>query len=519
MRVIFSLYFVCVCVLFCVVSVRGVDNVNDYDVIVIGGGISGLRAAQVARADGRSVLVLEARTRMGGRIYTDRQTFSYPVDMGASWIHGVTNNPIAQLAQSRSIATLVTDYDNVQVTNGTDGQVWTAAQVTSLTSLYSQVMRDVRTTREQLDKDTSLQAVVNMVLAKDNYATLTNTQRELIQTQLAYSIEQEYAADTDSLSAWEYDNNQRIQGDDVIFPGGYDQIPMAIYNDILQQGVQVKFGSLVTAVDTSSCSNVRVTVNTSTVLTGRAVIVTVPLGVLKRGLIQFTPSLPTALQASIQRIGMGVLGKYVIEFGNASVAAGAGAGAGWPSSSRVFYQRVGGSSPRSENSLGQMLNLRWAFNAAGSNNPPNTLIVFAAGNAAASFSAMNDQQIINQIVTNIQTTLNANIGAPTRFLASRWDMDPYTYGAYSYAAVGSSIQDRRQFASSGSVCLAFAGEHTSVDNPSTVHGAYVSGQSAYAKIRNATDNSNSAPTTTTHIIHSLAMSVITIITQWVINKL
>jgi choline dehydrogenase-like flavoprotein len=89
------------------------------DVLVIGAGIAGLRAAEVLVSNGRRVIVLEARDRLGGRIYTDR-SWGVPVELGASWIHGVENNPIAALAAAKGIKTQATDYESN--TYGADGK-------------------------------------------------------------------------------------------------------------------------------------------------------------------------------------------------------------------------------------------------------------------------------------------------------------------------------------------------------------------------------------------------------------
>ena len=67
------------------------------DVVVIGAGVSGLRAARDLVERGRSVLVVEARDRCGGRVHTVRGR-----DRGAAWVHGVDGSPLAALAKEAS---------------------------------------------------------------------------------------------------------------------------------------------------------------------------------------------------------------------------------------------------------------------------------------------------------------------------------------------------------------------------------------------------------------------------------
>jgi len=68
---------------------------NNVSVIVIGAGVAGLAAAQRLRNVGVTVTVLEARNRIGGRVWTDRSVLGYACDMGAGWIHGPDGaNPI-----------------------------------------------------------------------------------------------------------------------------------------------------------------------------------------------------------------------------------------------------------------------------------------------------------------------------------------------------------------------------------------------------------------------------------------
>src|SRR5205809_2301940 len=66
---------------------------GDYSVIIIGAGAAGLAAAGVFAAEGISAIVLEARERPGGRIFTVPGCVeSMPVELGAEFIHGAKND-------------------------------------------------------------------------------------------------------------------------------------------------------------------------------------------------------------------------------------------------------------------------------------------------------------------------------------------------------------------------------------------------------------------------------------------
>lgn len=106
-----------------------------YRIAVMGAGISGLACAlEVLRlCDDEKidveVVVLEGRSRLGGRLLTDKTTFKlangttpFPVDLGAGWIHGIDHNPLAALAREAGVS-FVTASEEVKMMHGALRQV------------------------------------------------------------------------------------------------------------------------------------------------------------------------------------------------------------------------------------------------------------------------------------------------------------------------------------------------------------------------------------------------------------
>ena len=72
---------------------------GDVDVVVVGAGSSGLNAAHRLRQLGKRIAVIEARGRIGGRAYTETETFAFPFDRGCAWLHKADDNPYTPLAK------------------------------------------------------------------------------------------------------------------------------------------------------------------------------------------------------------------------------------------------------------------------------------------------------------------------------------------------------------------------------------------------------------------------------------
>ena len=415
------------------------------DILVIGAGIAGLRAARVLVENGRRVIVLEARDRLGGRIHTDR-SWGVPVELGASWIHGVSGNPIAALAAAEGIETRASDYESTVY--GADGQRRAAG---TLDKLESQVAELLETGREESpDSDEPLRAAIDRALAQEDLDTAERLDLEMGITE---SIEHEYAADAIELSANHFDDGGAESGGDVLLPDGYDTVV-----DAVAEGLDVRLGHVVNRIDTSGD---RAFVDTSQ---GRfeapAVIVTVPLGVLKSRSIEFTPPLPESKAAAIARLGMGALSKTCLRFGSAF----------WPADAELID--IVPTAPR----RGQWVeSLNLALNLTGLAGVP-ALMMFNAGKFARTAEAMTDTEVIASASAALAPAFGA-IPAPTGLLRSQWSVDPFSLGSYSFIAVGSSPADRDALGAPDGRRF-FAGEACSREHAGTVHGAYASGEAA-----------------------------------------
>ncbi len=414
---------------------------RDERVAVVGAGVAGLSAATELRANGfDDVVVLEARDRIGGRVWTDTIGDGFPIDLGASWIHGVDGNPIAAIARENDIATHPTDWGNGVFHYHEVGEPGRSAR---------RAMRDFWRLAEE-NPERSFQAVREELLAT---TTFSEADGHYLDYLLATEVENEYAADLGNLAYRSVDGASGFRGGDFVFPGGYRQIV-----DVLASGMAVRRGQAVTEIDHSGSAIVLATASGATFEAAR-VVVTVPLGVLKEDFISFRPSLPAAKRAAIASLEMGVLNKTYLLFDD------------------VFWDRGVERLQYVSADRG-----RWAETI--SLHPYMGQPILAMLNSAAygtRLERLSDREVVAQAVAAL-SNMYGDVPPPRDARVTRWRSDPWTHGSYSYVPAGSSFAEHAALGEPVNGKVFFAGEATSEDYPATVHGAFLSGVRAARQI-------------------------------------
>ena len=416
-------------------------------VIVIGAGLAGLGAAATLRAQGFEVTVVEARERIGGRV-NSVEHFGTTVDLGAAWIHDSRGNPLTAVAKSAGLKTVATEYDRVELRSADQKPVseaitekTMAARDRIIDSLYSQAENHPRS---------NLAPALAREIRKQG---LSGTSAEALNWLLGVELPLDLGAAPPQLSLGGFNEGEEYDGGpDLLIKGGASQLVNKI-----AEGTKVDTGVEVISIKTSR-SKVEVRTRAGKTITADGCVVAVPLGVLKASTIRFDPPLPSATRRAIARVGFGLLDKVFLSYD----------AAWWPAAANQL------------GTIGEPLaNTVSVFPLSRLTGTP-LAVGFTGGPYAAGLEKAGPAAMTAAVVERLKSGFGAG-AAPSATLQTNWRSEPFTRGSYSYLTPQSGYSDREALGKlNGRLIL--AGEHTSIDRPATMDGAWLAGKTAARRL-------------------------------------
>lgn len=421
-------------------------------VIVIGGGFAGIAAARALHDASFQVTLLESRDRIGGRVHTD-YSFGFPVDLGASWLHGVCKeNPLAPVIGRLGLPLYRTSGDNSVLYDhdlesyalfDMDGNQVPQGLVKKVGEAFERILEETDKVRQEIIEDMSILRAISIVLERKPELRLDGIAHKVLQWYLC-RMEGWFAADADTISLKCWDQEELLPGGHGLMVRGYRPVI-----NTLAKGLDIRLRHRVTKIMRRH-NGVKITVEDGRTFIADAAIVAVPLGVLKSNSIKFDPRLPEWKEEAIADLGVGIENKIILHFEN------------------VFWPNVEFLGVVAETSYGcsYFLNLHKATGHS-------VLVYMPAGQLARDIEKMSDETAANFAFIQLKKIL-PDASSPIHYLVSRWGTDKNSLGSYSYDAVGKphDLYERLRVPVDN---LFFAGEATSADYPGSVHGAYSTG--------------------------------------------
>lgn len=422
---------------------------HEVDTIVVGAGVAGLTAARQLQRAGQQVIVLEARDRIGGRLHTARVD-GVATDLGASWIHGINDNPLYDLVAAYGLPTKEFTVGSFQP-DGRPIAYFDPAGVRLSDAEAHAFAEDVRACDRALagviaasTSGTSYEQVVEQALTTLEWP---EARRSRVREFLQHRTEEQYGVWIADLDAHGLDDDQ-VDGDEVVFPRGYDELATR-----LAEGLDIRLDTAVTQIGWDA-DGVRVVAGDAAYAASQAV-VTLPIGVLQSGTVVVEPPLPEPVAGALGGLEMNAFEKVFLTFPERFWDEG------------LYALRRQGDAAAWWHS--------W-YDVTPVNGHP-TLLTFAAGPAATAIRTWDDARVADSVVTALREIL-PDTPAPTKVQITHWQDDPWSRGSYAYMKVGSRCEDHDLLATPIGGVLHLAGEATWSEDPATVTAAFRSGHRA-----------------------------------------
>lgn len=416
-----------------------------YDTVIIGAGAAGLAAGRKLHDAGQSILIVEARDRIGGRIWTDTTFADFPVEFGAELIHGesaVTH----ELVQAAGFHTLPAPRKPLLQWGTTKG----ATLIADLPPDQRQTIAALLTAYHQLPTQANL--ATDEALTDYLYRHgFTPTAIEMADVLFAQTC----CAPITTLSCADLVREMMVDHaglEEFRIVEGYGAL-LAAYS----AGLPIQLNSPVHVIRRNLADIAVVTEQTTH--HARRVLITVPVGVLQANGITFEPSLIPSKQAAISAFRTEAATKLLYRF----------------------------TEPLWDESLAYMVHTgiaaRW-WTPGYARPGTAVLCCFVTAKRAQKIDALTEDAALKVGLDELAQLLNRADVHEKCIAAKRvaWAYDPYARGGYAHIPPGAAAARPILAQPEGSM-LFFAGEATAYDtNPQTVHGAIESGWRAAAEI-------------------------------------
>jgi len=411
----------------------------DLDVVIVGAGVAGLAAARSLMAAHKSVLVVEARERIGGRAVTDGTTFGFPFDQGAQWIEAGKTNPAMAILREANARPIL---DRQEQTLYLAGKEPAREEYARFEKIAVDASRKIAAA---LKKPPPLSALgVTPGKEPDVIVGRLLAPQDPLE-RLAYALvgPLEAGVENNELSARDFTRQPDTEPQYSVAEG--------LGALIARWGakVPVKLATRVVRVD-STGTLVQI-VTTGGELNAKAVIVTVPTGVLAAGPFGFAPQLSAARREAIVQLPMALYNKVAISFARKVIDAPAG-------------RSVSGLTRKGQ-----------AFDAVVRPYNRDAAVVFVGGAQARELEEQGGSAAVTFALSAMAEIYGDELrGVVAHSFATRWGKDPFARGSWSMAIPGRA-EARLVLAQPHHDRVFFAGEATDPVWATRVGGAYASG--------------------------------------------
>jgi monoamine oxidase len=266
----------------------------DYDIIIVGAGVAGLMATKELSAAGYKICVLEADTKPGGRIATVHGEFDAPVESGAEFIH--SNAPLTlQLLQDAGISYEAFAGEMVTVKKG---KWMDEGQPEDHWKLFIQRAAELKT-------DMPLYDFLEKYFAAPGYCDFRKSIQIFAEGFVLADITRGSVMQVKEEWSHQSETQYRVRG-------GYGKLIDHFTGRCITLGAEIIYNAVVSKINYHS-DKVNVYTDDNRQFNARYVVVTVSLGVLQAGIVEFIPALTTHATA-LRQLGFGAVIKILLQF-------------------------------------------------------------------------------------------------------------------------------------------------------------------------------------------------------------